>query len=411
MKKKLLLLVLMMLPMVASADAVEIDGVYYKLYGNLAEVTSNPNKYKGSIIIPETVAYQDVSYRVTSIDNWSFSSCSGLTSITIPNSVRSIGDYAFSGCSGLTSVTIPNSVTTIKSHAFDGCKRLTTLVIPNSVTSIGSYAFAYCSGLTSVTIPNSMEYIPQYAFQDCTNITTITIPNSVTSIGDKAFDGCRLEELMIYNVNAKCPKAFTDRTLQHAMLYIPEGTWSDAIYVGDYYLFNNIREVAMNTQSLSPSITYNLINTESFGYAIYDETTNNIKMAKAFYSIDENDANNCWQIQSQSDKSYLYNLGAKKYASVNADGNITLSVYPVEITMTEGENGLILGTDTNHRWGFVKSQGQSNPTSINTNIHIDATDGIYYSLDGRQFKEPQKGINIVRYKDGTTKKVIINKVD
>ena len=158
---------------------------------------------------------------------------------------------------------------------------------------------------------------------------------------------------------------------------------------------------------LSSSQVYTLMNTSDFGYAVYDETTNKIKMAKAFYSIDENEVNNCWQVQSQSGKNYLYNLGAQKYASVSVDGNITLSAYPVEITITEGENGLILGADTNHRWGFVKSQGQSNPTSINTNIHYDTTDRIYYSLDGQQFKAPQKGINIVRYKDGSTKKVII----
>ena len=52
---------------------------------------------------------------------YAFSGCSGLTSVTIPNSVTCIGNYAFSGCSGLTSITIPNSVTSIGGHAFDGC--------------------------------------------------------------------------------------------------------------------------------------------------------------------------------------------------------------------------------------------------------------------------------------------------
>ena len=74
----------------------------------------------------------------------------GCKNTTIPNSVTSIGDYAFTGCSGLTSVTIPNSVTTIGYEAFSGCSGLTSVTIPNSVTTIGNKAFVYCSGLTEI---------------------------------------------------------------------------------------------------------------------------------------------------------------------------------------------------------------------------------------------------------------------
>ena len=88
---------------------------------------------------------------VTSIGDYAFYQCSGLTSVTIPNSVTSIGDWAFWGCSGLTSITIGNSVTEIGRSAFWGCSSLTSVTIPNSVTGIGSSAFYGCSGLTSVT--------------------------------------------------------------------------------------------------------------------------------------------------------------------------------------------------------------------------------------------------------------------
>ena len=127
---------------------------------------------------------------VTSIGNYTFYACRGLTSITIPNSVTKIGVSSFYCCSGLTSIDIPNSVKTIGNSAFDGCYGLTSINIPNSVTSIGDYAFFYCSGLTSVTIPNSVTSIGNYAFYKCSGLTSVTIPNSVTSIGNAAFSGC-----------------------------------------------------------------------------------------------------------------------------------------------------------------------------------------------------------------------------
>ena len=147
MKKQLLLIVMTLLPMVAMADPVEIDGIYYDLVSKVkqAEVTKKPSgKYSGSIVIPSVVTYNGEEYSVTSIGIDAFAWCSGLTSVTIPNSVTSIGIEAFHGCSGLTSVTIPNSVTSIGGAAFYGCTGLTSVTIPNSVTSIGDYAFRYC---------------------------------------------------------------------------------------------------------------------------------------------------------------------------------------------------------------------------------------------------------------------------
>ena len=192
MKQTILSFLLALLPLAASADAVEINGIYYNLIpkGNAAEVTSNPNKYSGTVVIPETVTYNDVTYSVTNIGNDAFYGCNGLTSITIPNSVTCIGDYAFERCSSLTNITIPNSVTSIGSFAFCACSGLTSVTIPNSVTSIGSYVFSDCYSLTSVTIPNSVTSIGEFAFGGCSGLTSITIPNSVTSIGSFAFCAC-----------------------------------------------------------------------------------------------------------------------------------------------------------------------------------------------------------------------------
>ena len=123
MKQTILSFLLALLPLVASADAVEIDGIYYNLIpkGNVAEVASNLNYYTGAITIPKAFTYNNVTYNVIGIEDYAFQGCSELTSIIIPNSVTSIGEKAFQNCSNLTSVTIPNSVTSIGKSAFKLC--------------------------------------------------------------------------------------------------------------------------------------------------------------------------------------------------------------------------------------------------------------------------------------------------
>ena len=185
------LAVLLSLPMLAVE--VEIDGINYDLLAKAKLATvieKSSGKYSGKVVIPESVEYGGTACSVTSIGEYAFSGCDGLTSVTIPNSVTSIGRNAFYRCSGLTSVTIPNSVTSIGNGAFEYCSGLTSVTIPNSVTSIEYAAFAYCSGLSSVTIPNSVTSIEMYAFYYCSGLTSVTIPNSVTSIGNNAFAYC-----------------------------------------------------------------------------------------------------------------------------------------------------------------------------------------------------------------------------
>ena len=202
-------------------EKVQIGDLYYNLNATdqTAEVTYeldwDRNNYAGltSANIPASVTYSGTTYSVTSIGNYAFVYCSGLTSVTIPNSVTSIGEGAFAWCSSLTSVTIGNSVTSIGRSAFSGCSSLTSvyisdltvwcniefgnidanplfnghnlylndtlvtnLVIPSGVTSIGGYAFDGCSGLTSVTIPNSVTSIGKGAFLQCSSLTSIESP-------------------------------------------------------------------------------------------------------------------------------------------------------------------------------------------------------------------------------------------
>ena len=105
--------------------------------------------------------------------------------------MTSIGRSVFYGCSGLTSITIPDSVTSIGDSVFEDCTGLTSVIIGNSVTSISYSAFAGCTGLTSITIPNSVTSIESDAFGFCTNLTEIDFSthNAVPTLADtSAFD-------------------------------------------------------------------------------------------------------------------------------------------------------------------------------------------------------------------------------
>ena len=188
---------------------IEIDGVVQP-----SVVSSYTFDTTGEHVVKYTLADP------TTIGQSAFETCTGLTNITIPNSVSSIGNYAFFNCSGLTTITIPNSVTSIGESAFQFCSYLTNITIPNGVTSIDNQAFFYCTSITSITIPDSVTTIGYRPFQGCTSLMNIkvdsgnsvydsrnncnaiietatntliqgcqntVIPNSVTTIGNGAF--------------------------------------------------------------------------------------------------------------------------------------------------------------------------------------------------------------------------------
>ena len=169
----------------------QVGGIGYNILSSearTAEVVSGV--YSGDIVIPATMEYEGITYRVIAISDYAFWRCNGLTSVTIGDGVTTIGNRAFQDC-GLTSVTIGDGVTAIGESTFSGCSNLMSVTIGKNVQTIGDEAFSGCSSLAAVTIPNSVTSIGNGAFSGCSSLAAITIPNSVTSIGNGAFSGCR----------------------------------------------------------------------------------------------------------------------------------------------------------------------------------------------------------------------------
>ena len=186
------------------------EGLYYKVTKTINKVTfevkvvpekanfpyySAGNKPTGAVTIPKSFTRMKKgplihTYHVTEIGDEVFSHCYGITSVTIPGSVKTIGWAAFNGCKGITSVTIPNSVKTIGEGAFAHCTALKSVPLPDGIQEIGGWTFKKCTALQSIDIPNSVKTIGERAFWGCTALQSIDIPASVKTIGLGAFESC-----------------------------------------------------------------------------------------------------------------------------------------------------------------------------------------------------------------------------
>ena len=141
----------------------------------------------GNVTIPSSLG----GHPVVEIGRYAFHGCTGLTSVTIPSSVKVIGKHAFDGCTGLKSVNGMLGVKSIDYEAFYDCTGLTSITIPGCVQNIGEFAFLYCKGLKTVTLSSGVKSLDKGAFAYCSSLTTVVIPASVTDIGLGAFFECR----------------------------------------------------------------------------------------------------------------------------------------------------------------------------------------------------------------------------
>lgn len=152
----------------------------------------------GTLVIPDSVEYNNVKYPVTAIGYNAFHHSYGIDTVILPNTITSIKQEAFSACSSLKSVVIPNSVTVLGNNSFSSCHSLSDLTIGESVVTIGDQAFDADTSLKSVIIPNSVVSIGQAAFSQNYSLRTVRFGNSLTSIGFACFTNCPHLDSLIF---------------------------------------------------------------------------------------------------------------------------------------------------------------------------------------------------------------------
>ena len=153
---RIALLVVVLLATLASSAAVKIDGIYYKLYSTdkTAIVTNSkdgdssytPKDYSGDVVIPKEVTFAGTTHTVDGIGSYAFEDCSGVTSVTFPESLKSIGDYAFRRCSGLRNLEFHCESISLGGGSFFNCGFFDTVLFDcKSITYdyVSEYGYHY----------------------------------------------------------------------------------------------------------------------------------------------------------------------------------------------------------------------------------------------------------------------------
>ena len=155
---------------------------------------------------------------------------------------------------------------------------------------------------------------------------------------------------------------------------------------------------------------YTLMDASTFAYSVYDPVNDRISNISST-GINEDNPNHCWQVIEVGEKRYLYNLGAKKF--VTSSGNsLRLTSEATAIEMGDGKDGIVLGEQAGRQWAFVSNDRMNVEDAIADGIErIEGgkleTERSFYDISGRRISETQKGINIIRNSDGTTRKVLV----
>ena len=372
LKKLLPVLIMSIMSVSAFAEDAVIDGINYSLNDKTSEAKVVPNyynenifdsqkKYSGDITIPETVDYAGKTYSVTSI-----------------------GEYAFYNCKDLTSVNIPNSVTAIDPSAFESCSSLASITIPNSVTTIGDEVFSGCTGLTSVTIPNSVTTIGDEVFISCTGLTSITIPKSVTKIGDGIFTATGLETIIVENSNP----VYDSRDNGNAIIETKTNTLiagcKNTVIPGSVTTINDFAFF------LCPGLTSIVIpnSVTSIGECAFygcTDLTSVISLIEEPFEIEDD------VFEMADDVPWDYEITSEF---------TTATLYVPTGTKAKYESTPAWNMFTNIVEGI-----ENDVKSVETDAKTEETER--YNIGGQRINSPQKGLNIVKMSNGTTRKVVV----
>ena len=228
---------------------------------------------------------------------------------------------------------------------------------------IGAYAFYGCSSLTSLTLPSSVTSIGSSAFHGCSGLTSLTLPSSVTSIGWSAFSGC---------------SGLTSLTLPSSVTEIGAYAFYGCSSLASLTLPSSVTEIGESAFEGCSSLT-------------------SLTLPSSVTSIGS---------------SAFYGCSGLTSIYVSWESPLSIDAYTFKDANTEK---CILyvpkGTYDDYwlsNWGIFANIVEYDATGID---HIttsgEAKEISRYAADGQRLEVPAKGLNIVKYSDGSVKKVVV----
>ena len=310
------------MPLVASVGAVEKDGIYYDLNNEAKTATVVSGDYSGleSVTIPASITIDGIDYKVNAIGDNAFHSV-GMTSLTLPNTLKSIGNSAFDNCYQLASLIIPEGVETIGQSAFLTCFRLQRLELPSTLVSIGGGAFSHCSVLNVVIshMANPIQVednIFMSSFWDDVSQTSYSTPSPATlyvPIGSKS----KYEAITGWTKFSKIEEGeVQEATVDGLNYYYATGSKTATVIPGDYKGLESVTIPAgINVDGVDYKVTavagYSFESCTNIKSVTIDaplETIGNnafrsvgmtsLSLPNSLISIGENSFGNCFQLTS-----------------------------------------------------------------------------------------------------------------
>lgn len=348
----------------------EIDGIRYEIISEhqVAVISKSGGSYSGDIVIPYKVELNSTDYFISAIGDNAFKDCQNLTSISLPVALNTIGKSAFAACHSLEKIVIPDAVYTIESDAFNPCYSLKEVTFGIHVKNIGTSAFRGSEELTRIT---------------CTSSEPPTLHEGV----------------------------FSSKIYQTALVQIPKGSKAAYQTATEWKEFNAIVEEGEETGSynsyLETGFTSENVTKDKWGNTRISVTVyiknlgeNTITLKKLVYKDPVTEKISYTQeFNTNSFNSGVLAAGATKevsYSTQKTSSSYTYNRFWLEWYYEYKGNEYIFCSDPNDPLDVSPILSETDTTTI----------GIF-DLNGKRISTLEKGINIIKYSDGTTKKVIV----
>lgn len=210
---------------------------YKPQYDDAYALQSYPAGRQGAYTIPSSVNGKEIDQVWTS----GFEGAASLTDITIPASIGRLGTAAFES-TGLTHVTIPDTVRQVDPAVFQNCTELVSVKLPAGLAEIDQYMFANCISLQHVDMPDTITKINIYAFHNCTSLTSLALPKGLTSLSVGCFEKCyNLQHVVVPPSVISFPK--DDVGVYNPFKYSPVTVYVQKGSTGDRFFNNNQEEL------------------------------------------------------------------------------------------------------------------------------------------------------------------------